>query len=74
MGSSIACFSGSQHKCVERPVRPVFPNYLFCVTMIKHLNAQDITCAKYVQGSYANLQQKLLGKTYNIKMYRLTIY
>ena len=25
---------GSQHKCVERPVGPVFPDYLFLVTML----------------------------------------
>ena len=30
MGSSIAWFS-----CLERPVRPVFPDYPFFVTMIK---------------------------------------
>ena len=26
---------GSLHKCVERPVRLVFPDYLFLVTMVK---------------------------------------
>ena len=31
MGSSIAW---SQHKCAERPVWPVFPDYLFLMTMI----------------------------------------
>ena len=28
-------YLGSQHKCVEWPVRPVFPDYLFLVTMVK---------------------------------------
>ena len=26
---------GSQRNCVERPVRPVFPDYLFLMTMVK---------------------------------------
>ena len=30
MDSSIAC---SQHKCVELPIWPMFPDYLFLVTM-----------------------------------------
>ena len=28
---------GSQHKCVGRPVRPVFPDYPFLVTMIRSM-------------------------------------
>ena len=26
---------GSQHKCIERPVRPEFPDYLFLMTMVR---------------------------------------
>ena len=26
---------GSQHKCVERPVRPEFPDYVFLMTMLR---------------------------------------
>ena len=29
----VLVYLGSQHKCVERPVRPVFPGYLFLMTM-----------------------------------------
>ena len=31
----VLVYLGSQHKCVERPVRPEFPDYLFLMTMFQ---------------------------------------
>ena len=63
MGSSIAWFShyGSQHKCVERPVRPVFPDYPFLMTMVTLIK---ISFACTLNVPLSNLLLKLPSREY----------
>ena len=49
----------SQHKCVERPVRPVFPDYLFLVTMVKDNNFFWKTIKPFFFSDKGNLRSQI---------------
>ena len=59
----------SQYECVERPVWPVFPDYLFLVTMIPAMRIRSsISCRFFQLASYTcfllNMEAKKIFKMF----------